>query len=44
MGKLEWGRDKGGGSSSPGPGNQTPTVTSKMGTTGGVLKENSLNA
>ena len=33
------GKDKGGGSSSPGSGNQIPTVTSKMGTTGGSLRE-----
>ena len=39
MGKLAWGGDKGGGSSSPGIGSQSPTVTSKMGTTGGSLRE-----
>ena len=39
MGKLAWGGDKLGGSSSPGTGSQSPTVTSKMGTTGGSLRE-----
>ena len=39
MGKLTWGGDKGGGSSSPGTGSQSPTVTSKLGTTGGSLRE-----
>ena len=39
MGKLAWGGDKGGGSSSPGTGSQSPTVTSKMGTTRGSLRE-----
>ena len=39
MGKLTWGGDKGGGSSSPGSGNYTPTVTSEMGTIGGSLRE-----
>ena len=39
MGKLAWGGDKGGGSPSPGTGSQSPTVTSKMGTTGGSLRE-----
>ena len=42
MGKLAWGRDKGGGSPSPGTGSQSPTVTtvpSKMVTTGGSLRE-----
>ena len=39
MGKLVWGGDKGGGSSSPGTGSQSPTVTSKMGTTRGSLRE-----
>ena len=39
MGKLAWGGDKGGGSSSPGTGSQSPTVTSKLGTTGGSLRE-----
>ena len=39
MGKLAWGGDKGGGSSSPGTGSQSRTVTSKMGTTRGSLRE-----
>ena len=38
-GKTCWGGDKGGGSSSPGTGSQSPTVTSKMGTTGRSLRE-----
>ena len=40
MGKLAWGRDKGGGSPSPGSVSQSPTVTSEMGTMGrGSLRE-----
>ena len=39
MGKFAWGGDKEGGSSSPGTGSQSPTVTSKIGNTGGSLRE-----
>ena len=39
MGKLAWEGDKGGGSSSLRTGSQSPTVTSKLGTTRGSLRE-----
>ena len=39
MGKFTRGGDEGGGSSSPGPAIQPPTVNSKTGTMGGTLNE-----
>ena len=39
MGKFERGGDEEGGSPSPGAATKTPTVTSKMGSVGGSLRE-----
>ena len=39
MGKFEWGGDEKGESPSPGSANQPPTISHKMGSAGGSLRE-----